>query len=317
MPPVKPAVVGGFVLGAVLIGLVAALVLGSTHWFTPTVRVMVIFRNSVAGLTAGSPVTFRGVTIGKVASIRVRVKGREHAPFIQVYLELEPDQLSWTNGTATNVQAELEAAVTDGLRAQLSSQSLVTGELGVDLDYYPKASPASVDSADAGLQIPSIASDLQQFKDQVRNMNLPEIANEARHALGSLQHIADTLDARIGPVSDSLQATLKASTAAVNELELRSAHTLAGIDRLASASEAKITKDGDELDQLLQSAQRTTAQTEALATSLNDLTAPRSPMRDDLEAALRDLAASSSSLRTFARELERNPAGTLLRRAAP
>jgi paraquat-inducible protein B len=262
-------------------------------------------------------VTFRGVTIGKVESIRVRVKGPDHAPFIQVYIALEPDQLSWTSGTKPSIQAELKAAVAEGLRAQLSAQSLITGELGVDLDYYPHAPPAPIDSSDSALQIPSIASDLQQFKDQVRNMNLPEIANEARRALGSLQHIADTLDQRVGPVSDGIQETLKASTAAVNELELRSTRTLAGIDRLATASRVQVTKDGEELDQLLQTAQRATAQTEALAASLNDMTSPRSAMRGDLEAALRDLAASSSSLRTFSHELERNPAATLLKRSSP
>jgi paraquat-inducible protein B len=317
MPPAKPAVVGGFVLGALLIGVVAALIFGGTQWFTSTVRVMVVFRNSVAGLATGSPVTFRGVTIGKVESIRVRVKGPDHAPFIQVYIALEPDQLSWTSGTKPSIQAELKAAVAEGLRAQLSAQSLITGELGVDLDYYPHAPPAPIDSSDSALQIPSIASDLQQFKDQVRNMNLPEIANEARRALGSLQHIADTLDQRVGPVSDGIQETLKASTAAVNELELRSTRTLAGIDRLATASRVQVTKDGEELDQLLQTAQRATAQTEALAASLNDMTSPRSAMRGDLEAALRDLAASSSSLRTFSHELERNPAATLLKRSSP
>jgi len=317
MPPAKPAVVGGFVLGALLIGVVAALIFGGTQWFTSTVRVMVVFRNSVAGLATGSPVTFRGVTIGKVESIRVRVKGPDHAPFIQVYIALEPDQLSWTSGTKPSIQAELKAAVAEGLRAQLSAQSLITGELGVDLDYYPHAPPAPIDSSDSALQIPSIASDLQQFKDQVRNMNLPEIANEARRALGSLQHIADTLDQRVGPVSDGIQETLKASTAAVNELELRSTRTLAGIDRLATASRVQVTKDGEELDQLLQTAHRATAQTEALAASLNDMTSPRSAMRGDLEAALRDLAASSSSLRTFSHELERNPAATLLKRSSP
>jgi paraquat-inducible protein B len=317
MPPAKPAVVGGFVLGALLIGVVAALIFGGTQWFTSTVRVMVVFRNSVAGLATGSPVTFRGVTIGKVESIRVRVKGPDHAPFIQVYIALEPDQLSWTSGTKPSIQAELKAAVAEGLRAQLSAQSLITGELGVDLDYYPHAPPAPIDSSDSALQIPSIASDLQQFKDQVRNMNLPEIANEARRALGSLQHIADTLDQRVGPVSDGIQETLKASTAAVNELELRSTRTLAGIDRLATASRVQVKKDGEELDQLLQTAQRATAQTEALAASLNDMASPRSAMRGDLEAALRDLAASSSSLRTFSHELERNPAATLLKRSSP
>jgi paraquat-inducible protein B len=46
--------------------------------------------------------------------------------------------------------------------------------------------------------------------------------------------------------------------------------------------------------------------------NLHDLTAPRSPLRDDLEAAVRDLAATTASLRNFGREVERKPSVLLL-----
>jgi len=42
------------------------------------------------------------------------------------------------------------------------------------------------------------------------------------------------------------------------------------------------------------------------------MTSSRSPMRGDLEASLRDLAASADSLRSFTHDLERDPAGTIL-----
>lgn len=317
MPPAKPAVVGGFVLGALLIGAAAILAFGGTRWFSGSEQVVVVFTDSLAGLTAGSPVTFRGVTIGRVESIRVRVSKPTIAPIIQVYLDLEPDKISWSSGPSTGARADLQSAVIAGLRAQLSSQSLVTGELSVDLDFHPNAPVVLVDSAPGPLQIPSIASDLQQFKDQVRDMNLPQIAAQTREILNSLQQLVDTLGPEIAPISHRLQATLAASASAVQQFQAQSTQTLIQIQNLSGESQRQIATDGDALHTLLQSAQVATVHTDELAVSLNDMTSPRSPMRADLDGSLRDLAASSSSLRLLTQELERNPIGTLMKRRAP
>ncbi len=314
MTPARPAVVGGFVLGAALLGVGATLVFGGTRWFSHTEHVMVIFTDSLAGLTPGSPVTFRGVTIGRVASIKVRVNAPAIAPVIQVFLDLEPDKISWTSGPSTSARADLQSAVIAGLRAQLSSQSLVTGELSVDLDFHPHAPVALVDSGEEPLQIPAIASDLQQFKDQVRDMNLPDIAVQTRQVLGALQHLVATLEPQIAPMAQSLQTTMAAATATVESLQKQSTLTLNQVGSLSAESQRQVTINGNELSELLKSAQQATAHVDALAVSLDELTSPRSPVRADLDGTLRDLAASSSSLRLFTHDLERNPLGTLMRK---
>jgi paraquat-inducible protein B len=71
--------------------------------------------------------------------------------------------------------------------------------------------------------------------------------------------------------------------------------------------------DGPELDKLLQRATQTADHADAMVASLNEMTSPRSPLREDLQASLRDLAASASSLRDLTHDLDRNPLGTLLR----
>lgn len=314
MTPARPAVVGGFVLGAMLLGVAATLVFGGTRWFSHTEHVMAIFTDSLAGLTAGSPVTFRGVTIGRVASIKVRVNAPAIAPVIEVYLDLEPDKISWTSGPSASARADLQSAVIAGLRAQLSSQSLVTGEMSVDLDFHPHAPVVLVDSSQEPLQIPTIASDLQQFKDQVRDMNLPDIAVQARQVLGDLQHLVATLEPQIAPMAQSLQATLTAATASVQSLQQQSALTLRQVASLSAESQRQVTINGNALSELLKSAQQATAHVDAVAVSLDELTSPRSPMLTDLDGTLRDLAASSSSLRLFTHDLERNPLGTLMRK---
>ena len=73
---------------------------------------------------------------------------------------------------------------------------------------------------------------------------------------------------------------------------------------------------GKQIEVALAGVNRTMAKAETVIGSLNDLTAPRAPMRGDLEAAIRDLAASASSLREFSHELARNPNALLLGRGS-
>jgi paraquat-inducible protein B len=64
MPSAKPAAVGGFVLGALIIVVVAILFFGGPQAFSSKTKAVVYFDGSVGGLGPGSPVTFRGVRVG-------------------------------------------------------------------------------------------------------------------------------------------------------------------------------------------------------------------------------------------------------------
>ena len=66
MAAARPAAVGGFVLGALALVVVAILLFGGSHLFAPRFRAVAFFHGSVAGLEIGAPVTFRGVRIGSV-----------------------------------------------------------------------------------------------------------------------------------------------------------------------------------------------------------------------------------------------------------
>src|SRR5581483_7082444 len=114
----------------------------------------------------------------------------------------------------------------------------------VDLDFYPNLPAVRVISQDSELQIPTIPSELQTFKDQVREMNLPDIANKTRGALVSLQLDLDALKGMVGPITGELQSTLRATTAAVSALDRHSTQTLDRIDELAAASQLQITANG-------------------------------------------------------------------------
>ena len=308
---VKPVAVGSFVLGGLALAVGAVLVFGGMRLFTQTVPAIVVFRGSVAGLAVGSPVTFRGVQIGSVSRISVHVRGGNDAPVIPVVLELEPSRISWPSGRTMKDYYGLQHAIELGLRAQLSSVSLVTGQLDVDLDFLP-GTPAILSDPSAKMpEIPTVPSDLQQLKDKLLQMNLPELAKNARSVLVSAQLALNRVAGKIDPLAASAQTTLDTATGVLRSVQADAAHTLSSITKLADETRHQVSAKGHALDPVVASAAEATANANKLLVSLNGMVGPEAPMRGDLEASLRDLAASASSLRDLTRNLQRNPGGTL------
>jgi paraquat-inducible protein B len=311
----KPLLVGAFVLGGLALGVLAILLFGSAHLFSKTARFVSVFTGSVAGLTVGSPVTFRGVTIGKVENIQVQLDEKNHTGVIPVYMVIEPDKVEWTNGSFRSPDApSIAAAIKAGLRAQLRSESLVTGQLSVDLDFYPGSPIVAAHLKGKTLELPTMPSDMQNLKNEISDLHLRDLADKTRLTMVSMQRLLDEAGGRIGPLADSLQTTLEVTRSTLVALQGNSARTLEDIDKLAVEGRGQIATNGRDLDQLLRTAQATAAQAETLVATLNDMTAPRSPIRDDLQSSVRDLAASAGSLRAFTHDLERDPTGTLFRK---
>jgi paraquat-inducible protein B len=315
MTPSKPILVGAFVLGALALAVAAILLFGNTHLFTRTIRIVGVFQGSVAGLNVGSPVTFRGVHIGKVQRMQVQVDVLHKTGIIPVYMQLEPDKIAWVNGKFSRDARSFQGAVDAGLRAQLRSESLVTGQLSIDLDFYPGTPVRLTRLSGDENEVPTMPSDMQNLQDEIRDLNLRELGEKTRLVLTSMQHLLDEAGGKIGPLTDSLHNTLETARGALLAVQASSVRTLDDIDKLAVEGRGQVATNGRDLDQLLQTAQATATQAQAFATSLNDLTAERSPLRDDLQASARDLAATAGSLRTFTRELEQDPTRTLFKKA--
>ena len=132
MTVTKSTAVGAFVLGALALGVAAILLFGGAKIFTDKLRVVVYFQDSVAGLVVGAPVTLRGVKVGTVRSMKVYLKLPDLVPVIPVYLEIDPSTVSMTKVSPQAGAVDVEEAVKAGLRAQLATQSLVTGQLSVN-----------------------------------------------------------------------------------------------------------------------------------------------------------------------------------------
>jgi paraquat-inducible protein B len=306
----KALIVGSFVIGALALGVVAIIALGGMSLLAHKLRVVAVFSESIAGLEVGAPVTFRGARIGRVGGMRLHIDVHHQMSWIPVYLDLDLDRISWAEGSVGGKRADLQAAVDAGLRAQLVSQGLVSGEATVNLDYRPGTPVRLADRAEDAFEIPTVSSDLQDLKDQLLKLDLPKIGLKAKEVLSDVEHVTDELGARIGPLADGLQTTLATTTDAVRRLQMDSSRTLTDVDLLAKESRRQIETNGNDLDHLLRQAEQATSRADTLVASLDDMSSPRG----DLQASLRDLASSASSLRGLTHDLERDPLQTLLRR---
>jgi paraquat-inducible protein B len=320
----RPAIVGAFILGSLALGVAGILFFGGTRLFATTSRLVVFFSESLAGLDVGSPVTFHGVRIGSVQNMGIVFSADTMTAQIPVVLEIERNKVDWEGKTLSGSEAEAEQFVRAGLRAQLALQSVVTGQLRVDLDFRPGTPARLVGTAAGGVpEIPAVPSELGQLRNQLAELRLRDLTDTAQQALAALGRLSDHLDATIDPLAKSAQRaadaatqTLQTTDAAVRQLQSDASSGLRDLDSLIVDAHRQLGARGGELSRTLTAAERTVRQAQTLLDSLNGLAEPRSQFRSDLEAALRDLAASASSLRNFADAVERNPNALLMGRSS-
>jgi paraquat-inducible protein B len=296
MSGLRPALVGGFVLGGAVLVVATILLFGGTRLFSPTVAAVVYFKGSVANLEVGAPVTFRGVRVGSVTAIAVSLDMADLTARIPVFLELNPAQISLQGQGRKRTSASFDRLLKAGLRAQLNMQSLITGQLLVDLDLLPNTEAILVGDGRGRTEIPAIPSRLQTIESAIVELPLKEMVENANQALAAIRQLAESASPRVAPLADSLLRSSEAAQA-----------TLQRIDRLADLGEKQIGDNGAALARLLASADLTLRDADKVLASVQDMVAANGALRGDLGDSLRDLSASAGALRGFTHEIERDP----------
>src|SRR5262245_23985747 len=136
-----------------------------------SVRYLLHFNESLRGLSAGAPVTMLGLPAGEVTDVGLDIepakgtlRGRVEIVFHAERLigRLDPTQARTFEALRRNVderRAFLQRMVEQrGLRAQLRSGSLLTGQLYVAFDFYPDAPPVKVDWSRQPVVVPTVPS---------------------------------------------------------------------------------------------------------------------------------------------------------------
>ena len=309
----RQTAIGAFVLGGIVLALSAIVLFGKFNLFNPGVRAVVVFQDSIAGLSVGAPVTFRGVRVGAVDSIAIDFDPKTKVAYIPVVVTLTPARAP-DGREATAGLVNLPDLVTRGLRAELKVQSFVTGQSEIDLDFDP-AAPAMLHGDITTLpEIPTRQSTLQRATQQLSQLPLRELAENSNAALQSLRELTRTLEHDLPPLVDSLKATSDKSARvadsanqAIVAMQGRLDATLVAIGQVANTGNAQLNQRGADLQTVLAASNQTMAQVRDMLNNLKGLTSDRGAARTNIESTLRDLAAAAASLRGFANDVEHDP----------
>ncbi|MGZ5122277.1 MAG: MlaD family protein, partial [Burkholderiales bacterium] len=170
MKKTTATVIGVFVLGAAVLAIAAVLFFGNGLFHEKRLRAVSFFNGSVAGLRVGAPVTFRGVPVGEVKSLGVRVMP-DGQSIIQVGMELVPGMVAVYGTDRGGQDVEVAALVGRGLTAKLVNQSFVTGLLNVELAFRPDAHASSLGDMTAP-EIPTVPGDLEALTRQLQTVDI-------------------------------------------------------------------------------------------------------------------------------------------------
>jgi len=341
--PANPKLIGAFVLGAIALIVGAVMVLGGGKVFQKRTPVVMFFQGSVAGLSVGSPVNFRGVKVGQVTNVFIRyaAEGKESVQ-IPVFAEFSGDNVKIVGDAEEKKEvrgttdARLKMLVDQGLRAQLALPSLVTGQATIALDFFPGAPAQANDAYPDRLQIPTVPSTLQEVQatlqqvyGKISQLPLDELVDDARsvikgvnrlvndpalaqtvaqagQAMTELQRVARTLDSQIGPLIASIETT----SGTANQ-------TLQSARIAIDGAEARSRETFRETDAMLQAAQKALTQADITLKTANGVIQPGGPVNFEVVNALRETAAAARSLRDLTDQLQRSPNSLLFGRPGP
>jgi paraquat-inducible protein B len=259
---------------------------------------VLLFEESVRGLSPGAPVEFRGIPIGQVVDIKSELDFKMNKIKIPVIVAAEPERISLADKLPEGVTREnmVDYLVEKGLRAQLRTGNLLTGQNYVALDFFPNAKPAKLVRAGrfghtefptTPTQLEEIGTKVSQLVAKLEKIPLDEIGQDLSATIKGARRIAN---------SPELMETVKSLNAAIKELQLLTAELR--------------TRTAPELTATVEQARK------SLAAAESTLGAD-APLQNRLTTALEELAGAARALRVLADYLERHPESALFGKGKP
>lgn len=319
--------IGSFVIASLIIIITAVLWLGGGDFFSTQRKARVYYDGNVTGLSVGAPVTFRGVNVGEVKSIRILMNTNTLKATIPVTITLHGAALDFQNG-GVGKTVELRTLVQRGLRARLALQSVVTGQKMIELDFMPNTPATLVGAADEQ-EIPAVRDKFGVLVEQIAELPLRDTVAEIRAAikemrttLVSVQHTLDGAQTILKSVSEEMRSTgaesrktLATATEAIRRVQGSSTAALDSIHSLADTSRQTVLAAQPELQRTLASARQAAETANVAMDRVAGLMAPGAPLREDVTDTITELSQAARNLRSLSELLEEKPNAILFGRS--
>jgi len=270
-------VIGSFIVGAVVLIVVVFMVFGSGNFFTTTNEAVIYFRSSPQGLSVGAPVKLKGVKIGEVTQITPVYDTKERFT-VEVIIETEQGIVKIIGEEQLHLASaqKVENLVRKGFKAQLESESMVTGKLFIKLDIFPDEKVILEGHRPDLVEIPSIPNtfellekDAKKIFDRLGKIEFEKISNNLNNLLVSsdslvrspilyrnMEEMAENLkltQALIANVDSAIEPTTEAFVKVTNSVN----ETLKSTQELMIRLESVAANNRYELNQVLKEVKKT------------------------------------------------------------
>jgi paraquat-inducible protein B len=311
----NPTVIGLFMIGALVLTVIGVATLAATSLFDRQSTFISYFSESVNGLEVGAPVKFQGVLVGRVTELLIQIEPTDRTFQVPVRYDIDLSRLTSAGGSFVQLDepSVLRQQIADGLRAQLQMESMVTGQLYIELAYRTDPAPAELESrptaypeipttpsllAAFGTQAGSMVGDVLRILFQVNEMleavNMEEINRSVVASAGAVERLADSEEIRRA-LQDVPEMTAQFNRT-MGEMETLAARLTSTIDPL----QLQMAGTNSEVVLTLQSVRETMIETRGYLT-------PDSGVGYQMEGAMVSLREAADALRALTLALERNP----------
>lgn len=324
----SPAVIGAFVIGAVLLLAAGLALFGGRQYFTETSRYVAYFDEPTDGLRIGANVLMNGVRIGYVSDIDLLFDQVNFDTLTQVTMDILEDSYIITNRGEFSDEVMTTAVEHDtlvgmaGLRARLEVESFVTGQLWIVLELNPDAGAVFRGVDPPYPEIPTTPSNIQEILTRLQdwvteiqeNVDIAELSRRVNSLLKGIDELVNSKHLRqaLAGVNDIVNQE------ATQKLTAELAATLEDLRRTAADAGVLFRSADEDIDALAADMRRIRERLDAtLSEAEQTLATARDRFRGDSEQVyqltetLRELERASRSLREFFDYLERNPEALL------
>ncbi|MDP9033407.1 MAG: MlaD family protein [Myxococcota bacterium] len=297
---------GLFVVVGLVVAIASVVALGARSLQKKTISYESFFDESVQGLDVGSPVKFRGVTVGSVSVIDIAPDHRH----VAVTCQLEVTELN-DLGLSTVGAQKARIAVPPDLRVQLGSSGL-TGVKFISIDFFsiednpilplPFAVPENY--------IPSARSTMKNLEDSVVHAvdRFPELADQIVQLLGKISHLLEDVTDEHIPLKAS------ATLGKVNDLlaGVQAVLQRADVEKLSHDAQMTMTNLNGALTRLnglverLQSDKGMIASIERASSAVGDVAHGATGLGEHLDETMREVQEAAAAVQRLGDALDRD-----------
>ena len=309
-------VIGIFVVSALALVVAGVLIFGSGEFLKERYKFVLFFQESVKGLNVGSPVVFLGVKVGEVKDITVIEDPSKSSFYVRVTIELTSGKIK--QSLARNLSGAKETyeychqLIKQGLRAQLGLQSVVTGQLQIELHFKPEERAVLFGENEKCQEIPTIPSTFEKFTKTLETLPLKDIVEKLSSSLNRIDTLLNSPEVR--EILKSMKLTMEVAKKFSNKANKQIQPLVKKLDAvlemhssLVQNLDRNIDPLSSKIEELVKVVTETSKQADKTLRTLENSVSEDAVTTVELTTALKEFSAAARSVRNLADYLNRHP----------